>query len=242
MYVYVICILLYVYLFIICIYYRPFDYWLFIIILTRYSIILWLVGIRGWQTFCIQEFTVSFWDLLCVSCTCDNVVTISIIISNIYIYIHIHIHTRCSNASKTPEDASYLRNTSSETLSVAQVAIEIFRFRLWAQIRSRVLSRVGLGLIDSIPTWFGISVSLLLRSSGPKTHAGPSFLLCIRFGFDLDSITFRFRPVPPFGDWSPAWFQSLEPWFVLTQYVVFNHVLQSIFVSTGTRVVSTPVI
>ena len=93
MYVYVICILLYVYLFIICIYYRPFDYWLFIIILTRYSIILWLVGIRGWQTFCIQEFTVSFWDLLCVSCTCDNVVTISIIISNIYIYTHTYTYT-----------------------------------------------------------------------------------------------------------------------------------------------------
>ena len=48
---------------------------------------------------------------------------------------------------------------------------------------SCVASRVGLDLIGSMSTWFGILVSMLLRSSGPKTHAGPSFLLRKGVGF-----------------------------------------------------------
>ena len=44
--------------------------------------------------------------------------------------------------------------------------------------------RVGLDSIDWISTWLGILVSILLGSSGPQTHAGPSFLLRKRFGFD----------------------------------------------------------
>ena len=51
-------------------------------------------------------------------------------------------------------------------------------------------NRVGLGSIDSISTWFGMLVSISLRCSGPKTHAGPSFLLRERFGFDrFDNIS-----------------------------------------------------
>ena len=47
----------------------------------------------------------------------------------------------------------------------------------------RNVCRVGLGSIDSISTWFGVLVSMSLRSSGPKTHAGLS-LSRKRFGFD----------------------------------------------------------
>ena len=45
-------------------------------------------------------------------------------------------------------------------------------------------TRLGLGSIDSISTWFGILVSILLRSAGPEARAGPSFLLRKRFGLD----------------------------------------------------------
>ena len=66
-------------------------------------------------------------------------------------------------------------------------------------------ARVGLGSIDSISTWFGISVSILLRSAGPQTHAGPSLLLRKGFGFDrFDDVSVSTEP-SPFGDRSPAW-------------------------------------
>ena len=48
----------------------------------------------------------------------------------------------------------------------------------------QMVSKVGLGSIGSISTWFSILVSTLLRSSGPKTHAGPSSLLSKWFDFD----------------------------------------------------------
>ena len=79
--------------------------------------------------------------------------------------------------------------------------------------------RVGLGSIDPISTWFGIWVSILLWYSGHQTHAGPSFLLRERTGFDrFDSVSVLIW-TPPFGDWSTAWnvtasFQQfdLEKW------------------------------
>ena len=46
------------------------------------------------------------------------------------------------------------------------------------------IGRVGLGSIDSTSTWFGILVSISLRSSGPKAHAGPRSLLRKRSGLD----------------------------------------------------------
>ena len=68
-----------------------------------------------------------------------------------------------------------------------------------------VCVRVGLGLIDSIPTWFGILASRLLRSSGPKTHTGPSLLLRKSFGFDrFDNVSFWI--------WTPL--LVIEGWFV----------------------------
>ena len=39
--------------------------------------------------------------------------------------------------------------------------------------------------------------SILLRSLGPKTHAGPSFLLRKRFGFDRFDKLFGFDLNPP---------------------------------------------
>ena len=51
-------------------------------------------------------------------------------------------------------------------------------------------------MIDSISTWYGIWVSILLRSSGPNTHAGPSFLLRKHFGFDRFDSVFGFDPTP----------------------------------------------
>ena len=59
------------------------------------------------------------------------------------------------------------------------------------------MNRVGFGSIDSIPTWFGNSVSILLRSSGPNTHAGPSLLFRKRFAFDrFDNISRSICPPP----------------------------------------------
>ena len=48
-------------------------------------------------------------------------------------------------------------------------ASEVFRVQGCSGMRG-----FGLGPIDSISTWLGISVSILLRASGPETHAGPA--------------------------------------------------------------------
>ena len=71
-----------------------------------------------------------------------------------------------------------------------------------------ILSRVGLGSIDSISAWFGIPVSISLRSLGPQTHAGPAARtwrrVCINASVSMGSTAFRFRSEPPLlGDSSP---------------------------------------
>ena len=142
----------------------------------------------------------------------------------IYIYIYIHIHTHYSicicmyvciyiyRERERERERQRERERERYILSVgfpsgipfrgSSVGVGTVQRRFARPPRKgdarkpRSENRVGLGSIDSISTWFGISVSTLLRSSGPKTHAGPSLLSHKRLGFDTNS---------PFGDWSPAW-------------------------------------
>ena len=66
--------------------------------------------------------------------------------------------------------------------------------------------RVGLGSIYSISTWFGVWVSMSLRSSGPKTHAGPSLLLRKRFGSDrFDNVSVSIWTPPLVIEAQPEW-------------------------------------
>ena len=66
----------------------------------------------------------------------------------IYIYTCIHIHTYTDTSLLTSQ--GYFDPAGAQECNASR--------------------RVGLGSLDSISTWFGISGLLLLRSSWPSTH------------------------------------------------------------------------
>ena len=70
------------------------------------------------------------------------------------------------------------------------------------------IPRTGFGSINSVSTWFGILVSILLRSSGPNAHAGPAACtwrrVCLNGLVTIGSITFRFPSEPPLWRLKPG--------------------------------------
>ena len=73
----------------------------------------------------------------------------------------------------------------------------------WVSVRSIQVSILLRSFRDSYHqgaspiSTFGMLVSMLLRSSGPETHAGQSFLLRKHFGFDrFDDVSVSIRTPP----------------------------------------------
>ena len=138
----------------------------------------------------------------------------------IYIYIHAYVHRYqyiyiyiCLATPRpgvlAPDDAvvrAKRRNSNAGVLSPVLSGTT-------GQSASCSLFGAGLGSVDSISTQFRISVPTLLRSSGPKTHAGPAactwWRVCVNVSVSIGLITFRFRSEPP-------------PWVIEAQPVVLQ--------------------